>query len=120
MRKLIFVLAFLAGCSSSGTKVTPEDAAKFKTGEATYSDVIAKFGPPQSQMNTSNGQKIVVYYYMNTSVRAVTFIPVVGTLAGGADTSHNSVSFIFGPDGRLASSSSSTGQVGVNTGLLNQ
>lgn len=117
MRSIICANLLLAGCATTGTKVEADQAAQFKPGISTYSDVVAKFGRPQSETLTSNGAKSVVYFYMHTAVRAETFIPVVGAFVGGADSTNNMVIFRFGPDGRLIDTTSSSGQTGTGHNL---
>jgi len=117
MRSMIVAALLLTACTSTGTKVDADQAAQFKPGVATYSEVIAKFGRPQSETLSPDGSRFVMYFYMHTAVRAETFIPVVGALVGGADSNHNSVMFRFGSDGKLINTTSGSGQTGSGQNL---
>ena len=110
----------LAGCASSGTKVTPEQTAQFERGKTTLAEVVARLGPPNSTTMLGNGQTIIVYVYVSSSANAASFVPVVGLLAGGATGTSNTATFTFDNRGVLVSSGSSQSMTEVNTGLLNQ
>jgi outer membrane lipoprotein-sorting protein len=118
MRSLVFAALLLSACATVGTKVDADQAAQFKPGIATYSEIVGKFGAPQQQVTMSTGEKTVIYSYAHSAVRATTFIPVVGAFAGGSDTTGNSVVFRFAPDGKLIDTTSSSSQMGVGTGFV--
>ena len=113
-------VAVLAGCVSSGTKVSADDMAHLKTGVTTEKEVIAKFGPPNQSTTQGDGSRTDMYMHISSSVHAANFIPVVGLFAGGASSHTDTVTFTFDPQGLLKSISSSSGQQDINTGLLNQ
>jgi outer membrane protein assembly factor BamE (lipoprotein component of BamABCDE complex) len=110
----------LAGCASGGTEVKPDQLAKFKTGETTEADVIAALGEPNSTSTLADGSKIDTYTHTAASVKATSFIPVVGMLMGGSSTNVHSVTFSFDAKGILKSISSNAMNNEANTGLLNQ
>jgi hypothetical protein len=119
MKKIVYLLAavmMMAGCASSGTQVTSEQLSQFIVGVTTPSDVIAKLGPPNHQANTSSGMTILSYGYSNVSTRPETFIPFVGAFVGGADVKTNSASFVFDKNGKLQSTSSSSGNMWTGMG----
>jgi hypothetical protein len=62
----------LAGCVSSGTKITPDQVAEFERGKATLAEVIGRLGPPNSRTNTPTGQTIIVYAFVAASPGAAT------------------------------------------------
>lgn len=109
-----------AGCVSSGTKVTGDQLAQFKDGTTTEAQIVAKLGPPNSASTSTDGSKTDIYVHIAASANAASYIPVVGLFAGGAKGTNDSVVFNFDSKGVLKSHSSSTGQMALNTGLLNQ
>jgi hypothetical protein len=116
---LIAALA-LAGCASSGTKVTEAQASQFIKGQSTEAEVIAKLGQPTSSSRAADGSRADIYMYSQAQARAENFIPVVGLMAGGADATRTAVIFHYGPDGVLKDWTSNATNVDMNTGLLNQ
>jgi outer membrane protein assembly factor BamE (lipoprotein component of BamABCDE complex) len=106
----------LCGCVSAGVQVQPEKLQAMKVGETTYQEVVARLGTPTANVISSNGQRVIVYSFVHSQARPESFIPIVGPLVGGADATANSVTFIFGPDGKLMSYSSSDANVGASTG----
>ena len=56
--------------------------------------------------------------YQNTRVRAITLIPYVGMIAGGADTKSDTATFSFDKNGILTDYTSTQSNIGVDTGLL--
>jgi len=114
------VILSLAGCVSSGTQVTEQQAEQFQKGRSTEADVVAKLGSPNGISRLSDGSHVAVYTHIEAAARAATYIPIVGLMAGGADSKLTTVAFTFGPDGLLKDWTSSAVANGVNTGLLNQ
>lgn len=116
----IATFAALAGCVSSGTRVTGAQTASFKVGVSTERQVIAALGAPQASATATDGTKTDTYLYTTEHATAATWIPVVGLLAGGAKQATKSVTFNFTATGLLASESTASGVTKVRTGLLNQ
>ena len=110
----------LSACASSGTLVSQDEIGKITDGTTTKSDIIARFGQPQSSTVDANGQTILTYVHASSAVTPVTFVPYVGLLAGGANTKSTAVSFVFAPNDILIKHASSETNNTVNTGLLNQ
>jgi hypothetical protein len=113
-------LVTLAGCVSSGTKVTPEQLSAFVPGKTTEAEVIASLGAPTNAMTGPDGGKTDMWMYTSMHATAVPFVPIVGSLAGGAKNDSSMVTLLFTPDGVLKSKTSSTGSNDIHTGLLNQ
>jgi hypothetical protein len=108
MRGIVIAMAALAATTSiaAARTVTGADAAEFKVGVTTLADVEGKLGKPQSVSTLSDGTSVIVYMAMKSHAKAAIFIPVVGLFAGGATAHSSMVSFTFGPDGKLTSTSS--------------
>jgi outer membrane protein assembly factor BamE (lipoprotein component of BamABCDE complex) len=116
-RAWIFTGLILAACAASGVQVTPEQLAKLERGKTTYSQVVTALGKPNFTTATADGNRTATYMYFETSVRAATFIPIVGAFAGGADTRTNSVTMIFDKAGTLQNYSATEGAMGTGTGF---
>jgi len=65
----------------------------------------------------ADGSVLVVYHYAESSVRAASFIPIVGMFAGGADVRANAVSLTFGPDGKLKNTTATSSEYGTGHGV---
>jgi hypothetical protein len=107
---LLAAILAIAGCSSSGVKVTDNQAAEFVKGKSTEAEVIAKLGPPWTQRHDRDGTKIDMYIYSHAAVRAGTFVPYLGPLLGGMNTANASIRFDFTPDGVLKDWSSAASE----------
>lgn len=108
------------GCASSGTMVTEQQAGQFQKGVTTREQVIAKLGQPNSSSAMDDGTRADVYVHVHAAANAASYIPVVGLLAGGANSTTNTATFTYDKTGLLKTIATSTGQAEVNTGLLNQ
>lgn len=67
MRVLVIALlmAVLAGCASSGTKMDASLVDQIEPGETSKSEMLAKFGQPMSQNYDSEGRLTLMWYYMH-------------------------------------------------------
>ena len=110
-------LLLLVGCASSGTMVTEQQASQFQDGVTTRDQVVAKLGQPNQATQSSDGTRIDIYIHVSATADGASFIPVVGLLAGGANSKSNTATFTYDKDGVLKTVATSTGQAHVNTGL---
>jgi outer membrane protein assembly factor BamE (lipoprotein component of BamABCDE complex) len=110
----------MAGCVSSGTKVTADQQSAFQAGTTTEAQVIAKLGPPNNVATLADGSKMDMYMHIAASANAASYIPIVGLFAGGAKSTSDTVTFTFDSQGILKSTTSNRSQSNVNTGLANQ
>ena len=110
----------VAGCASSGTMVTEQQAQAFQKGVSTRAQVIAQLGQPNSTTLAPDGTRIDVYVLIHAAANGASYIPVVGLMAGGATGEANSATFTYDQGGVLRSVSTSATNTQVNTGLLNQ
>jgi hypothetical protein len=107
----------VAGCASSGVKVTEEQAQSFQVGRSTYGEVIAALGEPTTVSTSSNGNRIAVYSYAAVSSRPQNFIPYIGPLVAGYDTRASAVTFTFDQRGVLMNTTSSQSNLGTGVNL---
>lgn len=99
----------LIGCAvSSGVKVDPA----LLEGLTTEAQVLQVLGPPTQVLHTPEG-KVLIYSYLRTDVRAASFIPIIGMMAGGTDSVGGSVAIYLNPDGTIKATSNNTIQSGA-------
>jgi hypothetical protein len=109
MRFLLWcAVALSLATSALAADVTAEQVTAFRPGVSTYKDVVASFGSPSSENVLSDGSRTITYVSVRSHVRAVTLVPIIGLLIGGAKSTISTASFAFGSDGRLMQSSSSS------------
>jgi outer membrane protein assembly factor BamE (lipoprotein component of BamABCDE complex) len=104
------------GCVASGVQVTEDQAKQFEKGKATYQDVVAKLGQPNSTLMMGNGMRFISYSYVEAAARPATFIPIVGAFVGGADSRSNVVTFTFDDQGILTNFMAVSSQHGSGLG----
>lgn len=110
----------LSACASSGSKISDDALARIHKGTSTATDVVAALGQPQSDTRSSDGSRSLTYVHSSYQMRPESFIPIVGTLAGGADAKSQSVVIRIGQDGKVADITATNSNHAVNSGLLNQ
>jgi predicted PurR-regulated permease PerM len=107
----------LAGCAASGVQVSEQQAQSFQVGRSTYADVVATLGEPTTSTVSSNGQRMAIYSYAAVQARPQNFIPYIGSLVAGYDTTSSAVVFMFDQRGVLASTSSTKSGMGTGANL---
>ncbi|WP_298016678.1 hypothetical protein [uncultured Castellaniella sp.] len=119
MKKIAALAAALAlaGCASSGVKVSDDQLSQFHEGQTTKQEVIAALGQPTTTMRNMDGTTTLMYSYVESRARPSTFIPIVGAFVGGADTRSNMVMMMFDHQDILSRYTSSSSQTGTSTGL---
>jgi outer membrane protein assembly factor BamE (lipoprotein component of BamABCDE complex) len=96
----LIAVSILSGCASSGNeKVRTETmdtvGTKVTKGKTTEADIKAIYGEPVDVSLTDAGSEVWKYVYAHATVKAATFVPIVGLFAGGNDVNKNEVVFIF-------------------------
>jgi hypothetical protein len=110
----------VAGCVSTGVKVSEQQATSFEVGKATYQEVVAKLGEPTTNTLSSDGTRVIAYSFSAAMTRPESFIPYIGGLVGGVNTRSSQVAFYFDAKGILLRTESSQGGAGVDTNLAAQ
>jgi len=103
MKRAVAIVAtaiLIGGCASSGNeKVRTETmdtvSSKVTKGTTTKDQVKALYGEPSSVSLTDSGSEVWKYEYAHATATAVSYVPIVGLFAGGADVNKNEVVFIF-------------------------
>jgi hypothetical protein len=114
----IALIGGLAGCMSSGIKVDQDKVTSLKPGVTTCADAVALLGKPTNSSLQSDGTRSYQYVYMQAQANAANFIPIVGTLVGGANTENTTFTMNCDRRGVLANYSSSQGSSDMGTGLI--
>ncbi|MBF0583080.1 MAG: hypothetical protein HQL80_02455 [Magnetococcales bacterium] len=120
MRQILIasiMMLLLGGCATSGKEIKPEQLSDFKKGKTTVEEVVSKLGEPTTASLSDGGGRTLVYIFSHYQMRASSFIPYIGLLAGGADVRANSVVFTFGADGKMTGYKAQQSQFGVTSGL---
>jgi hypothetical protein len=86
------IAAVLIACSVIGS---------LKKGESTINDALITLGQPTTRIAAGDGTTTFIYTYAEASVKAASFIPVVGLVAGGTDVSVSSTTLRFDTNGKL-------------------
>lgn len=107
----------LAACAATGVKVTDEQLQTLKVGQTTVADVLQQLGPPTTRLRNADGTQTLLYVYGQTKVRSASFIPIVGLVAGGADSRSSTAMLRFDNTNKLLTVSSSESQFGTGVGV---
>jgi len=106
----------LSGCASYGVMVTDQQAAQFKRGETSETQIISALGKPTT-VTTTNGLRTLTYTGVYAQARPASFIPFIGLLAGGTDSQVSQVVFKLDEHGKLSDVTSSQSTSGVGMGF---
>lgn len=119
MRYLSVLIAVFAltACMSMGTKVEQEKLSKFVKGKTTYAEVIQQLGKPNQSTINSDGSKTIMYMYTQSQAKASSFIPIVGSFMGGAESENTTVMLNFDKKSVLTSYTASEGGSSMGTGI---
>ena len=93
MKKLLAaaLIAVLSGCITNGPKIDSARLEEFRVGQTTATQIFSQFGRPNFLSKNMDGTQTAVYVHAEDG-------PVVGTLAGTAET----VTFSFDDRGVLS------------------
>lgn len=114
---VIVATLLLCGCVSVGKQVKQEQLSEFTKGKTSYNEVISKLGQPNTVTSTADGQRHIAYTFIHAQPRAASFIPIIGGLVGGADSTMNMVMITFDKDGLLKDYTSTQSNYGSGTGF---
>lgn len=124
MKNLIvisLVVLALSGCSSTGNQALKNETqesvkAKIVKGTTTKQEILTRFGEPDSRSLT-DGEEQWSYVMYNSQSKATSFIPVIGLLAGGANTQTSSLTIMFKGE-KVDSYIFNSGKSDVKTGIF--
>lgn len=112
----------LSGCVSSGNQALKTETqesvrSKLVKGKTTNQDVLSQFGEPYSRSTQEDGNEVWTYVMHNTQMSSISFIPVVGLLAGGSDNQSKTLEITF-KDNTVSKWNFSSGNNGIKTGII--
>jgi len=77
------------------TETMDTGSQKVTKGVTTKTQVKTLYGEPNHVSLTDAGSEVWTYEYAHATATPVTYVPIVGLFAGGADVNKNEVVFIF-------------------------
>ena len=83
---VILMCGLSVGCATHGNDIDTDFASQIEKGATTEQEVVSNLGSPQSIGLDGSGNKVMTYVYAKSKTKAESFMPVVGSLMGGADT----------------------------------
>ena len=95
---IILLTTALTACASYGKRVDRNYAEKLQKGVTTEAEVIGALGQPMSVSYNSNNEKTLHYLHVKSQAKAISFVPIVGLFAGGADTESTTFLIIIDKD----------------------
>ena len=115
--------ALILGCASHGNqslKSETEDsiAAKITTGVTTKAEVKAMFGSPIQTSFTDGGLEVFTYRLDDSTMDAVSFIPLVGALGSSASGTSKQLVVMFDEDDVVKKYSMTASDVTTKTGIF--
>lgn len=108
----------LAGCVSSGIKVSDDKLSSLEVNKTTKSEVLQSLGKPSSQIKNSDGTSVIVYSRVKASAKATSYIPIVGLFAGGVNSEATNVILHFDASETLTNYQTTSAENDTSTGLL--
>jgi len=107
MQKYILILlsslfVFSSGCWSHkmGSELTREQVSQVRKGMS-RPQVERILGAPNNATPDGQGGMIFYYTFTKSKVRGSSYIPIVGSFAGGVDTDQKNVTVYFDRNGRV-------------------
>jgi len=102
MRALFFLALLLSSCAAVGNKAItdPKVTSKIEKGKTTKAEISKLLGSPSSVDFSDDGRfEKWVYVYTKSQVRGASFIPIVGSFAGGTDVRMDTLTIQFSEAG---------------------
>jgi predicted small secreted protein len=100
--------ALLTGCATTtnvGREVNQSAAAQLQPGVTTVDQAQALLGPPLQRVASSDGKTVLTYAHSTVKQHSI--------FGSSADVAAQSLVLVFGPDGKLIRSSSSSSSTPV-------
>lgn len=100
---VISLLIFtLVGCATVGRKINQDAVNGIEKGKTTREEVIKLLGSPDQMAKDTNGNITMTYMYVRATTKPISFVPIVGAFAGGANVQNQIVMITIGPDGKVS------------------
>jgi len=101
---LFAVLLIISSCATNYGASQTQDFGRYlsvKEGESSKTDIFDTFGQPGDVNYFENSESVWVYYAGSMTVSGATYIPIVGSFAGGNNSNTQISKFYFDPNGIL-------------------
>lgn len=92
----------LVGCATVGRKISQDAVNGIEKGKTTREEVIKLLGSPDQMAKDTNGNITMTYMYVRATTKPISFVPIVGAFAGGANVQNQIVMITIGPDGKVS------------------
>jgi len=114
---ILLIIILIAGCASAGNNFDDSKISQIQKGQTTEADLVQMFGQPQNRATDSEGMTTLTWMYMQSTVRASTFIPYAGAFMGGTNSKDKTLNVVLA-DGKVKSYSMTGG--GMDTRSMTQ
>lgn len=97
----LFASLLVTGCANTGNQAVAkldDDASVSKVliaGQTTKEEVLAKFGEPNEMDFADNGNVKFVYKHVRSTIKASSFVPVVGLFKSGTNDTYRHLVIVF-------------------------
>jgi hypothetical protein len=108
----------LAGCMSTGTKVTEEQLFAFRKGETSCFDIVATRGKPTLNELHPDGTRTMTYSYTQSQLKVENFLPIVAMLQQGQTAETTTVTLWCDAKNVLTGYTASQGQMQTGYGAI--
>lgn len=95
---LIGVLLIISACATYGTKMNRTQVDQIQKGVTTRAQVETMLGPPSHVTMMPDGQRMLMYMYNDTQMKATSFIPYAGAFMGGSTGQSQQLQIMLGKD----------------------
>ena len=97
------------GCVSMGRDFDASRVSEIKEGQTTEAELISMFGNPNNRATGTGQATQLTWMYTHHRTKPGTYVPVVGTFIGGADTEQRMLTVNLDSEGVVTSYSVSGG-----------
>jgi len=90
------------GCQSIGRQIRPEAVRALKKGDTTYEQAVRELGTPQTMGKRSDGSRTVVWTYIYSEAKAISYVPIIGWLIPQSDIESDNLMVDFDAAGKVS------------------
>lgn len=116
---LICFCLILMNCASVGIKIEQSKIKQINKGITTKNEIVHLFGNPNMEILNADGKITMMYIYTKVENKAINFVPIVGSLAGGMDMQQQTLQIIINKDGIVEQYLHTNSNSPIRSGLLN-
>ncbi|WP_037389572.1 hypothetical protein [Serratia symbiotica] len=100
----LLTLTVLSGCASTAGNQSIKNetqqsiASKITKGQTTKQNILRQFGEPTRKTALDTNEDMWVYSIVNSTMSAMTYIPIVGIFSNGTDMKSKNLTVMFKGD----------------------